>query len=63
MNLDNLFQLDTDQRLRLYWGYPTFYTTNWDLPCTKPAGQHGEPRVLENCCENRRVQNFDYQYL
>ena len=62
MNLDNLFELDTNMRLRTYWGYPTFYTTNWDLPCTRNS-QNGGPRVLENCCNDKCIRDFDYQYL
>lgn len=61
MNLDNLFQLNSEQRSRLYFGYPTFYTTNWDLPCTRNS-QNGGPRVLENCCNDKCVRQ-DYQYL
>ena len=63
MNLNNLFTLDDNRRLRTFFGYPTFYTTEFNLPCTEKKCKC-QPRILyNNCCDNKYVKSVDYQYL
>lgn len=62
MSLSRLFTLDTDRRLRTYYGYPTFYTTELPLACTTRECKSSIP-TLKNCCNNKHAREFNYQYL
>lgn len=61
MSLSHLFTLDTNRRLRTYYGYPTFYTTELPLACTKRECR--DAPTLQNCCNDKRARDFNYQYL